>query len=263
MKCALLAVAAVLMAPAVARAEPDVTLWRIDCGRFDVKDLDGKGTAMLDSGCYLVRHGKDYMLWDAGLARSFIGKPQVTERRTISLDRSIADQLRAAHIRPEQITIVAVSHGHFDHIGQANDFPAARLVIGDADFRAIQADPARAPLIAPWLKAGAAVDRVTGDHDVFGDGSVIMVALPGHTAGHYGLLVRRSHGMPVLLSGDLYNLSSQMRSGEVARNVADPAAARASMPRFASIAAETHAVIVIQHDPLDIAKLPELAGRKH
>lgn len=260
---ALLALILAVMLPASAFARPEVAVWRLDCGRFDNAGLNGNRPVTLSAGCYLVRHGDDYLLWDAGLARSFIGKPEVTERRTISLDRSIVGQLQAAHIRPEQITIVALSHGHFDHIGQAADFPAARLLIGDADYRAVVADPARAPLIAPWLKDGAKFGRIAGDHDVFGDGSIEMVSLPGHTAGHYGLLVRRSRGTPVLLSGDLYNLTSQLRSGEVGRNVVDTATARASMQRFVSIAAENHAVVVIQHDPLDIAKLPELAGRKH
>ncbi len=263
MKRALLAGIAAFMLPAAASARPEVAVWRLDCGRFDIKNPYGKGPATLSSGCYLIRHDGDYMLWDAGLARAFIGKPEVTDRRTISLDRSIADRLQAAHIRPEEVSVVAVSHGHFDHIGQAADFPSARLLIGDADFRAVAADPARAPLIAPWLGNGAVVTRVAGDHDVYGDGSVRMIALPGHTAGHYGLLIRRSRGAPVLLSGDLYHLNSQMKNGEVERNVTDAAVARASMQRFASIAAGSHAVVVIQHDPLDIAKLPELAGRNH
>ena len=78
--------------------------------------------------------------------------------------------------------------------------PAARLIIGKADFDGMQGkadDP-----FGPWRKAGAPLTTTEGDLDVFGDGTVIAYFLPGHTPGHMALLVRLKSG-PVLLSGDV------------------------------------------------------------
>ena len=95
-----------------------------------------------------------------------------------------------------------------------------------------------------------------GDLDVFGDGTVVMLAMPGHTAGHHALEVRLARLGEVLLSGDLYHSEAQRASGVPARHDADQAAARASMARFERLARERHATVVIQHDPADVAKLP-------
>ena len=46
---------------------------------------------------------------------------------------------------------------------------------------------------------------LSGDHDVFGDGTVVVIATPGHTEGHCSLLVRLKRTGPVVLSGDLYH----------------------------------------------------------
>ncbi|MCE3590065.1 hypothetical protein LXJ59_26090, partial [Escherichia coli] len=67
-------------------------------------------------------------------------------------------------------------------------------MIGAADWTALHskkmpfgADPA---LLAPWLNGKGKVDPIEGDRDVFGDGSVVILATPGHTPGSTALLVR-------------------------------------------------------------------------
>ncbi|EEF25839.1 conserved hypothetical protein, partial [Ricinus communis] len=75
--------------------------------------------------CYLIKHGNDWVLWDAGLPKKYLPGPVVEGTFTTALDRTIADQLRDIGLRPEDITYVAVSHAHFDHAGQVNDFPNA------------------------------------------------------------------------------------------------------------------------------------------
>ncbi|HEX6395974.1 MAG TPA: MBL fold metallo-hydrolase, partial [Steroidobacteraceae bacterium] len=114
----------------------------------------------------------------------------------------------------------------------------------------------RAPF-KPWIRGGRTVKPLTGDEDVFGDGTVTMLAMPGHTPGHFVLLVRLEHAAPVLLSGDLAHFRENYEDNGVPPtwgfNRAD---SLASLDRFKRIAANVRATVVIQHDARDIPKVP-------
>jgi N-acyl homoserine lactone hydrolase len=179
-----------------------VRLWRLDCGAVQVNDLNlfsdsygyaGRSQRLTDS-CYLIQHGADYMLWDTGLPAALLGKPIGNELMSPSLTETLAKQLGTLDVRPDQITLIGISHYHFDHVGQAAEFPKAKLLIGKADVEALAAQPvpfgAEPRLLAPWLNGQAPLEAVSGDKDVFGDGTVTMLSMPGHTPGSYALLVR-------------------------------------------------------------------------
>jgi glyoxylase-like metal-dependent hydrolase (beta-lactamase superfamily II) len=151
-----------------------------------------KGPKNIVGSCYLIRHGDKYMLWDTGLATPSSPNPYDSPGQTIRLKRSLVDQLRQIGVRPEQIEIIGISHWHFDHTGQAASFPAAKLVIGKGDFDALKGtvkpgggDPEH---LKHWLSGGGTVVEATADVDVFHDGRVVMLNLPGHTPGHNALL---------------------------------------------------------------------------
>jgi glyoxylase-like metal-dependent hydrolase (beta-lactamase superfamily II) len=235
--------------PADAAARPMVQLWRLDCGTFITKRLA--------NSCYLIRHGRDYLLWDSGFETGLLGPPKPDAKGSlIQLRETLPAQLAKLGIAPRQVTVLAISHAHFDHLGQAASFPKARLLIGAKDWPGVLANPEFARDLAPWTRGGAAKTLVRGDLDVFGDGTVVMLATPGHTAGHHSLEVRLARTGEVLLSGDLYHSEDQRASGTPAPHDADQAAARASMARFEALARRRHATVVIQHDPADVAKLP-------
>ena len=149
--------------------------------------LAGKRKDMVIS-CYLIRHGNDYMLWDAGFGAELAGRTEEPiPGVTVSLKRTIADQLGDLGIKPEQVTVIGISHMHYDHVSQAASFPRAKLLIGAEDLAILSSDP-KDPLLepqrlAPWLKGGAPREGVTGDKDVFGDGSVVMILDPNGLAG--------------------------------------------------------------------------------
>ena len=156
-----------------------------------------------------------------------------------------------------EIDIVGISHDHSDHTGQAADFPEAKLIIGTKDFDRAQAPamPGGPNPILPWTRKGATVVKSSGDVDVFGDGSVVMLELPGHTPDHHALLVRLASG-PVLLSGDLYHsLEAREKRGVPPFNTSRKETL-ASMDTFEALAKKLGAKVIIQHEPRDIAKLP-------
>ncbi|MDB5696336.1 MAG: beta-lactamase domain protein [Sphingomonas bacterium] len=271
MKKLLIATALMAVTGSAASAQPaasKVSITRLDCGTVAANNLNlfsdtdayvGKSKRLV-VGCYLIRHADKVMLWDAGLPAAIKGKPidpKLPMDATVT--RTIPEQLAALGIKPEQVTIVGISHYHFDHTGQAASFPGATLLIGANDWAAVSAKPPapgiNAAPLQPWIGGGAKVDPVTGDRDVFGDGSVRMIDMPGHTPGHHSLLVRLK-GRSVLLTGDVAHFTENYAADGVPSFNTNRADTLASLDRFKKMAANLNATVIIQHEPADVAKLP-------
>jgi len=248
-------------APAAAQTA-ELSLTRLDCGTATIKNFDAffsdrpglyeKAPREITDSCYLIRHGDQAMVWDTGLSAQLKGKAQDMGDMVAGLDSTLAEQLTQLGVKPDDVDIVGISHMHPDHTGQAAQFTNAALLLGKGDFNqtAGKDDP-----FGPWRGAGKKVTAVTADHDVFGDGSVVALHLPGHTPDHMALLVKLASG-PVLLSGDLYHsLDARAKRGVPPFNTSRPQTI-ASMDRFEKLAKETGAKVIIQHEPRDIAKLP-------
>jgi N-acyl homoserine lactone hydrolase len=247
---------------ASAQAAPEVTLTRFDCGtgvtpidpaRFsDTFDYTGKELKLaLTFSCYLVKHGADYMVWDAGFAvGANPNAPKV----------SLVDQLTQLKLTADQIKYIGISHYHGDHIGQVGLFPKSTLLIGKGDWDVLTSPKPSAMAnpepFANWIGGGGKVEPVTLDKDVFGDGTVVMLDTPGHTPGHHSLLVRLKEMGVVLLSGDLEHFRENYEGNGVTTFNTDRAATLASVDRFKKIAANLKATVIIQHDPRDVGKLP-------
>jgi N-acyl homoserine lactone hydrolase len=246
-----------------------VKLWRLDCGTVQVNNLDlfsdtfgyvGQKRKLTDS-CYLIQHGADYMIWDTGLPAGLKGAPlSDSDPLSPTLAKTLPEQLATLKVDPKQIAMVGISHYHFDHVGQAADFPQAKLLIGKADFEALKTEPAPfgadPSLLAHWLKDGAPSEQVSGDKDIYGDGSVTMLSMPGHTPGSYALLVRLAKKGPVLLSGDVVHFEEQFKANGVPAFNTNRADSLASMERMQKLAKALKATLVVQHDANDIGKLP-------
>ena len=254
--------------PAAAQTEPDIEMWRLDCGTIEISDTapfsdthlyDGEARILADS-CYLIRNGDRYLLWDTGLPAALKGTSTTQWVFTLSIDKTIAEQLAEIELTPSDITFVGISHYHDDHIGQAAGFPDAELLIGRGDAEAVASgrmEATRAQL-APWLADGASgkVTRIAADHDVFGDGSVRMVAMHGHTPGHKSLVVELPQSGTFMLTGDLYHFEEQIENKGVPVFNTDRADTLASFHRFDQMADTLDATIVIQHDPRHLDRLP-------
>jgi N-acyl homoserine lactone hydrolase len=254
-----------IIAAATASAQTaELTLARFDCGKTNTLNDVGafsdvaafKGlTVQLTFSCYLVKHGNDYLVWDTGNPAAGGSSPAPNAPKS-----SLVEQLAQLHLKPEQITYVAVSHYHGDHIGQVASFPQSTLLIGKGDWDALN-DPAPRPGInkvnvAHWISGGGKVEPVTGDKDIFGDGSVIMLNTPGHTPGHHSLLVKLKEKGNVLITGDLSHFRENYDSNGVPVFNTSRADTLASLDRFKQMATNLHATVIIQHDARDIDKLP-------
>jgi N-acyl homoserine lactone hydrolase len=260
------AVLAALLAGASATAQnaPEVSLTRFDCGktttlndvsRFsDVAAFKGLNIELTFS-CYLVKHGNDYLVWDTGNPAASGASPAPTAPKT-----SLLEQLAQLHMKPEQITFVGISHYHGDHVGQLASFPGATLLIGKGDWDVVNqttANPAVNPAnFAHWISGGGKVEPLSGDKDVFGDGSVVILTTPGHTPGHHSLLVKLKDKGNVLITGDLAHFRENYDSNGVPTFNTSRAESLASLDRFKQLAKNLNATVIIQHDARDIDKLP-------
>jgi glyoxylase-like metal-dependent hydrolase (beta-lactamase superfamily II) len=251
-------------ASASAQNAPEVTLTRFDCGktttltdvsRFsDVSAFKGLNIQLTFS-CYLVKHGNDYLVWDTGNPAATGGTPAPTAPQS-----SLVEQLAQLHLNPSQITFVGISHYHGDHVGQVASFPQATLLIGKGDWDALnetKPNPGVNPAnFAHWITGGGKVEPLPGDKDVFGDGSVIMLNMPGHTPGHHSLLVKLKDKGNVLITGDLAHFRENYDSNGVPTFNTSRAETLASLDRFKQLAKNLNATVIIQHDARDIEKLP-------
>lgn len=239
-----------------------LSLTRVDCGTPTIKNFDkffsdkpglyAPGPRVITDSCYVIRHGDRVLLWDTGFPAAWKGQERDLGELTVKEDKTIAEQLQQLGLKPADIDIVGISHMHSDHIGQASEFPNAELLIGTKDFEETKGkdDP-----FGPWRKEGAKVHSAQGDVDVFGDGSVVALHLPGHTPDHMALLVKLASG-PVLLTGDLYHSrEAREKRGVPPFNTSREQTLR-SMDKFEKLAKELGAKVIIQHEPNDIPLLP-------
>jgi glyoxylase-like metal-dependent hydrolase (beta-lactamase superfamily II) len=247
-------VAATLAAPALAADATVQRLYVLDCGTNYGKDQSrwspgvNVGQPILFSdNCYLIRHGKQWMLWDTGLADAIARSPDGVEtaggaiiaRRT----KTLAAQLAALKVKPTDITYVGLSHNHADHTGNAKLFTASTFLVQKAEYDFAYADPAKTP-----LPANAKVTKLEGDYDVFGDGSVMILSTPGHTPGHQSLLVYLRKTGPVLLTGDAAHFKDNWDNRRVPGMNADKDLTVASMARLDATMKALHAQLWINHD---------------
>lgn len=258
----LIAVSALVLFAASALAQQaDVSITRLDCGtppaeprdvsRFsDIYAYPDLKVAFTYS-CYLIKHNDQYLVWDAG---------QPDNGNAAAPKKNLKVLLGELGIKPEQVNYLGISHYHGDHTGQAPLLPGAMLLMGKGDWDAVSGvtpnQMASGEPFKHWISGGGKVEAVAGDKDIFGDGTVVMLAMPGHTPGHSSLLVRLQEMGNVLISGDLAHFHENYDNNGVPSFNTNRADTLASIARFKAIAKNLDATIIIQHDARDIKILP-------
>lgn len=246
------------MLVSLSAAAQEVTLTRLDCGsgandprRFSDTYAYTETTKPFTFSCYVIRHGADVMVWDTGYLPGSV--PNAT-------NPPLADLLKQINVDPEAVKVVGISHFHADHTGQLAALKNATLMIGKGDWDGINATPpatgANVKGFETWIAEKRKVEPLSGDKDVFGDGSVTILRSPGHTPGHSMLLVRLKEMGPVILSGDAVHFRENFEHDGVPGFNHDRAQTLASIQRIKEIQKNIKATLIIQHDPRDIGKLP-------
>ena len=255
--------------PVVELKEPIVKLYVFECGVHEFKDISpfspgvDKGVAKtLGNSCYLIQHQKGNMLWDAGLDDSMgtRGMDLWEGNLHLSVTNPLMKQLGEINVSPEQINFLGISHFHFDHTGNANNFINAKLILQKEEYDAAYGKEPEKYFFRPdsysKLDKEKAI-QLTGDHDVFGDGRVIIKRALGHTPGHQVLYVNLEQDGPVVISGDVVHYTKNWENMRVPSFNFDKEESLKSMKMIAAFIKEKKAMFWIQHD------LEQNAGIKH
>jgi len=241
-------------------------LYRLDCGHSLANDESvwtpgenvGRSIAF-SSTCWLIQHGNEWLLWDTGVPQSALNNPKgwstLPKLIVYHLDKTLTDQLATIGLKTDDITYVAISHTHGDHIGNVGLFTNSTVLMQRAEYEWISSPDGPNDNINQ-LKALARrllgtpknLKLLDGDTDVFGDGSVTLVFTPGHTPGHQSLLVRLKNSGFVILSGDVVHLEENFEKNTVPSLNTDKAGSIASMARIRRMMATYKAKLFINHD---------------
>ena len=225
-------------------------LYVLDCGAAHAPDQSrwspgvnvGQPIDIVDN-CYLIHHAQGYLLWDTGVPDALFGKQEpasgpIPWRR----DKTLASQLAAIGVQPDDIKFVAISHTHGDHVGNVDLFPKATVLIQEAEY-----EWAFSSATKPFSTSHP-VEKLEGEKDVFGDESVRIIPTPGHTPGHELLLVHLPKTGWVLLSGDVAHFRDNFNHRRIPSMNTDQAQSLASMQRVADLIERYHAQFWINHD---------------
>jgi N-acyl homoserine lactone hydrolase len=251
-------------------------LYVFDCGTLDVTDTGRFGlkreevaTDKFSVGCYLIVHPRGVLLWDAGAVpdgmvtsggapvRNRIVLPDGQERFA-TVTKSLKSQLAEVGYTAADVTHLALSHYHYDHSANANDFAGATWLVRQVERDAMFADkpPALTQPSSYAALRGSKINIITtDDHDVFGDGSVTIRFTPGHTPGHQVLYIKLVNTGGVVLSGDLYHFPEERTLGRIPTieyNQQQTAASRAALDAFLK---KSLAQLWIQHDFIATGRL--------
>jgi len=240
----------------------DLHLYVLDGGSIEILDWSiydpaapSGSTQLLADPVYLVAHERGTLVWDAGLSDALAARETplvVDDHAVFRVTNSIARQLDEIGHPAGTIDFLALSHFHPDHVGNAALFMSATLLVQrDEHYAAFGPDP-RAHHYDPDAYTCLAANPsrlLDGDHDVFGDGSVVIKRLSGHTVGNQSLLVRLEAEGPVLISGDLSHSVANWEAKAIPPVLNyDVAESARSLARAEELIAQEGAALWVQHD---------------
>jgi N-acyl homoserine lactone hydrolase len=239
-----------------------VRLYVLDCGIITPPNVDNYGLKVSEvadtrmvTPCFLIAHPRGSLMWDTGeipdSAFKDGGSPQ--KLRNYTVDRPLLPQLAAIGYTPANITYMALSHYHGDHVANASLFAGSTWIVqkGDRDpILAPRAVDSRVP--DPKFFEGLANSKTVvlnnEDHDVFGDGTVVIKTTPGHTPGHQALYLKLAKTGGILLSGDLYHYPEEITYKKVPNFDTDREQTAKSREKIEAFVKQNNAQLWIQHD---------------
>jgi N-acyl homoserine lactone hydrolase len=263
---------ALIAAPAMAqphKAQPpkSVRLYVFDCGTLDIPDTSPYGfkkeeltSAVMSAPCFLVAHPKGTLMWDTGPVPDGNFKPGggPGTMRYATSTRPLTARLAEVGYAPSDITYLALSHFHWDHVGNANLFAGATWLVPKAERDIMFADPP-SPRTEPQNFSALRNSRTTfitkDDYDVFGDQTVVIKAAPGHSPAHQVLVLKLRKTGPVVLSGDLYHYPEERKLNKIPTTEFNADQTVASRVAIEAYLKKTGAQLWIQHDYTANAKL--------
>ena len=233
----------------------------LPCGRLKMRKSiflpasDRSETIELPVSSALLRHGQANVLFDTGCHPAV---PEDPEGRWGGLAKLMVPIMRPGEhvltglarlgLAPDDIDVVINSHLHPDHCGCNAFFRKATFLVHSDELAAARAPASEANgyLAADWDQP-MPVDALTRERDVFGDGRIVLVHLPGHTPGSIGALTQLDRSGRYLLAGDTVSLRETLDTGIIPRNTWNADALAKSLAEVRRIEA-SGVTILCSHD---------------
>ncbi|MSV34453.1 MAG: N-acyl homoserine lactonase family protein [Bryobacterales bacterium] len=273
MKKALLCVTVLLAAvvpdamaqPAKARPPKTPRLYIFDCGTLYATDTSAYqlkkeevATTTMSMACFLIAHPKGNLIWDAGAIPDGSFKSGEGTMRNSKSTKTLTAQMTEIGYSPADIKYLALSHFHWDHVGNANLFAGATWLTPKAERDVMFGDPPSPrtePASFSALRNSKTVFISKDEYDVFGDKTVIIKAAPGHSPGHQVLYLKLAKTGPVVLSGDLYHYPEERTLSRVPTTEFNAGQTVISRAAVEALVKKTGAQLWIQHDFTGSGKL--------
>jgi glyoxylase-like metal-dependent hydrolase (beta-lactamase superfamily II) len=242
-------------------------LWVLPGGDFTVDYsylVDGGTSRPCTVPCpaFLIEHPSALVLFDTGLSPHAIGNAAgyygeelaVGMKMRFSTEQRVDSRLADLGFWPSNITHVIMSHLHIDHAGGMCLFPHATFHAFADEL--VEARSVREAPHSVYKKEDlAAVENSVwklydSDVDIFGDGSLRLFKLPGHSAGEGSLLIRLP-SRSLMLTADTVHVREALEREKATLFDSDPVEAVRSIRRLKQLLAENSAESWIAHDPED------------
>lgn len=238
--------------------------------------LNGRGEIDMVFPSFVIEHERGVAMIDTGLRPESADDPggaygplgEALFPKGWNRDLGVDRQLERLGYGLADIETVIMSHLHFDHTGAMRLFSHAQFIGGVGEMRyAWWPDPAN--MMAgfyltddfaflrdhpeQWLEVGPQ------DHDVFGDGSVVLFHLPGHTPGHLATLVR-TEDQNIVLANDVVHVRAGLAGWPMPYDW-NAAETVASIMRLKALARAYDATLWVPHDIDDWHAMQSFVGR--
>ena len=252
-----------------------VQLFAATCGHltipraFMLEGRDGWVTVPIPS--YLIVHPRGIALFDSGLhldsqsdARGYLGEfLHQYHGFDFHAGEEVSARLASMDVDPARVNYLINSHLHFDHAGGNAQIPNAAVLIQAREWSHAHADGSeRKGYVAKDFDTGQPIKQIEGEHDLFGDGSVVCFPTYGHTPGHQSLRVRTDSGAEFVLCGDACYLKESLQNMHAPGIIADREAVLDVFRRFREME-QRGAHIMYGHDPdfwRDVPQAPVRLG---
>jgi 4-pyridoxolactonase len=214
-------------------------LWHIDVGtpvRFPVYSV-------------LIEHPDGLIMYDTGYDLDHVNRVLPFEQPQQTADQNIPAQLKACGFDPEQVSFVVNSHFHFDHVGGNKYLTNATNLVSKEELRHAKVPEPFEHLGYSDLSfdyPGTKYEQISGDIEIAS--GVWLYETPGHTAGHYSLLVEMDDQPAMIFAGDAAYTQENLERQIVGGFHLDPTAAVESIRRLKRLAKSRNAQIFPSHE---------------
>ena len=249
-----------------------IKLYAFECGRLEIPHgflLEGaKGKITVPIPSYLIVHPKGRIVFDSGLNLATQTNPEsyITSagmrfnKFYFTPGEEISARLESVDIAPEDVNLIVNSHLHYDHAGGNALLPNADILVQEPEWIHACGRPDDDVAYRKIdFETGQHVRQVRGEHDIFGDGSVVALPTYGHTPGHQSLRIRTDKG-EFILCGDACYLRHALDNDHLPGILHDREAALRAFALFRKFEA-AGARICFGHDPEFWKTVPQAPTR--